>query len=905
MNKTATALLSVGILAASVMLVPAHAMAATPETPKTFKFGMEAAAIADQTKAGVKPDYGTFWVGPWTLKHGWAGPGGQMDSMEAQGVTPAIHFYYWGDDISQSCIENGCWSSLHSSHKNKADWQKLAQQLVDQLNARMEGKPVVIFLETEFNKADVQTYEPLDGYLAEKAAFIKKNYPNAEVVLSLGTWNTPAWKTWDRAAAASDMIGIQAMRGSTKDSYSHYRSLFESTVAGAQTATDLFHKPVFVIDVALSSYPEPEYLKHQADELREFFTGMPALKAAGAEAMIYRSWRDHQMDLANYYGQAERHWGLSWSGSPVKPAGQVWIDGVKAERASAAPVPAPLPVSVPAAGASVEAESFALKQNGVALSETGASGGKAWNLWANGDLRQGLDMAPVEYELKVRARGTTLGGVGPHMDVYLGGQKVLAADPGTAYADHTVKVQGGGAKELRIAFTNDASSATEDRNLVLDKVSLVPVAPKPFTASFQPSPNVNEWWVEVHVTSSSAPAKVAARVDGGAWTELPKTAWGSHAKSVHAPAGSQVTFQAADGHGQTATSEPFTWLQAALPEVPEVPVNLPPVAVPALAVDGLTVHADAAGSSDPEGAALSYAWDFGDGTKASGSRVSHAYQSAGDHTVTLTVSDGSLSHAASKTVTLVQPNRAPVAVLTATTDDLTVTVDGSNSMDPDGDKLVYAWDFGDGGKASGPTASHAYKQDGTYTVRLAVGDGRLSSVKAHTVAVQAPVVPFQPTFAPSAGVNAWWVEVNVSNADPARVDAVIDGATVGLTKTPWGTWAKSVHAPAGAQVQFRATSADGQSAASESYNWLGGPLKATFEPKAQGNPWWVETVVTANKELAKVEVRVNGGAWKTMETTAWGSHALKTDAKLPKGAQVQFRATDVNGLTASSITYSW
>ncbi len=55
----------------------------------------------------------------------------------------------------------------------------------------------------------------------------------------------------------------------------------------------------------------------------------------------------------------------------------------------------------------------------------------------------------------------------------------------------------------------------------------------------------------------------------------------------------------------------------------------------------LNVGFSAAGSSDPDGDALAYDWDFGDSTPhASGSTTSHSYTAAGIYTATLTVSDG-------------------------------------------------------------------------------------------------------------------------------------------------------------------------------------------------------------------------------------------------------------------------
>jgi len=51
-----------------------------------------------------------------------------------------------------------------------------------------------------------------------------------------------------------------------------------------------------------------------------------------------------------------------------------------------------------------------------------------------------------------------------------------------------------------------------------------------------------------------------------------------------------------------------------------------------------------------------------------------------------------------------------------------VSFDGSASYDPDGVIVGYLWSFGDGGTASGVTATHVYAAGGTYTVVLTVID---------------------------------------------------------------------------------------------------------------------------------------------------------------------------------------
>jgi prepilin-type N-terminal cleavage/methylation domain-containing protein len=53
-----------------------------------------------------------------------------------------------------------------------------------------------------------------------------------------------------------------------------------------------------------------------------------------------------------------------------------------------------------------------------------------------------------------------------------------------------------------------------------------------------------------------------------------------------------------------------------------------------------------------------------------------------------------------------------------------VSFDGRNSIDPNGDALSYAWNFGDNTTATGSTAGRAYAAAGTYTITLTVRDGR-------------------------------------------------------------------------------------------------------------------------------------------------------------------------------------
>jgi DNA/RNA endonuclease G (NUC1) len=53
-----------------------------------------------------------------------------------------------------------------------------------------------------------------------------------------------------------------------------------------------------------------------------------------------------------------------------------------------------------------------------------------------------------------------------------------------------------------------------------------------------------------------------------------------------------------------------------------------------------------------------------------------------------------------------------------------IPMSAAGSTDPDGDALVFAWSFGDGGVASGANVTHTYVNPGAFTVRLIATDTR-------------------------------------------------------------------------------------------------------------------------------------------------------------------------------------
>jgi hypothetical protein len=84
-------------------------------------------------------------------------------------------------------------------------------------------------------------------------------------------------------------------------------------------------------------------------------------------------------------------------------------------------------------------------------------------------------------------------------------------------------------------------------------------------------------------------------------------------------------------------------------------------------------------------------------------------------------------------------NRMPVAGFTVEQDTAAVgdpvEFDASASKDEDGSIVEYRWEFGDGGRASGVTARHAWMQAGEFVVRLYVVDNEGGTGTAMKVVV--------------------------------------------------------------------------------------------------------------------------------------------------------------------------
>jgi len=119
-------------------------------------------------------------------------------------------------------------------------------------------------------------------------------------------------------------------------------------------------------------------------------------------------------------------------------------------------------------------------------------------------------------------------------------------------------------------------------------------------------------------------------------------------------------------------------------------------AYPLLIQEGEMVTLDARESSPVEGVITSYQWDFGDGTTAETvvGFTSHTYLKYGQYTVRLTVTND--QGGTDDTIASIKVNGAPtinISMPTSVRAGDAALLDASNSADPEGDELTFAWDL--------------------------------------------------------------------------------------------------------------------------------------------------------------------------------------------------------------------
>ncbi|MFE4228296.1 PKD domain-containing protein [Arthrobacter sp. NPDC056886] len=153
-----------------------------------------------------------------------------------------------------------------------------------------------------------------------------------------------------------------------------------------------------------------------------------------------------------------------------------------------------------------------------------------------------------------------------------------------------------------------------------------------------------------------------------------QTAVGATPSHTYATAGTfQVRLTVTDNLGSSTTlTQP----------VSVTAPNKAPVAALTAACNALSCSFDASASSDPDGTVSSWLWDFGDGQTGTGKTVTHAYATAGNYAVKLTVTDD--KGASAEATQNVTPQLAPAGSALAKDTFARVVAQGLGTADVGG-----------------------------------------------------------------------------------------------------------------------------------------------------------------------------------------------------------------------------
>ena len=119
-----------------------------------------------------------------------------------------------------------------------------------------------------------------------------------------------------------------------------------------------------------------------------------------------------------------------------------------------------------------------------------------------------------------------------------------------------------------------------------------------------------------------------------------------------------------------------------------------------------------------------YDWDFGDGTTSSNEQPDHIYNTPGNYTVTVTVTNGCGFQGTATTPVAIQSNLLIQDVNFSISAD-TICPGDAIFFDADNDdgSLATYWDLGDGTTSTNFGTSHSYSTVGVYPIELTVTNG--------------------------------------------------------------------------------------------------------------------------------------------------------------------------------------
>lgn len=184
-----------------------------------------------------------------------------------------------------------------------------------------------------------------------------------------------------------------------------------------------------------------------------------------------------------------------------------------------------------------------------------------------------------------------------------------------------------------------------------------------------------------------------------------------------------------------------------------------------------------AAATDVSADTISYIWDFGDGTTASGASGTHIYADDGTFAYTLTASDED-GGASTRTGTATIANVAPtvdIGVATTADEGSPIAITAGVTDPGTADTQTCVWDYGDGSGEviSGTSASHTYVDDGTYLLVLSCVDDDGGTGSDLAIIIVNNVAPTLTALSgDTSGTEGDTLSYHCEETDPGTADVV-------------------------------------------------------------------------------------------------------------------------------------
>jgi PKD repeat protein len=152
-----------------------------------------------------------------------------------------------------------------------------------------------------------------------------------------------------------------------------------------------------------------------------------------------------------------------------------------------------------------------------------------------------------------------------------------------------------------------------------------------------------------------------------------------------------------------------------------------------------------------QGGPVSWTWEFGDGSFATGPEASHSWDEVGAYRVTLRIEGETGTAAASATIEVIDENTRsrPNADFRYSASRVEVGQPVTFTDRSTGNATELRWDFGDGSAATGASVQHAWTKPGTYKVALTATNALGSDTSP-----PATITVFDRVEAPTAAIAA-------------------------------------------------------------------------------------------------------------------------------------------------------